>query len=135
ATTAAAQSTTYPTSCTSAPVLMLDNPNPGDVLPMGDIVFSGVAYDAAATAGSGITRVDMFLGDRDSGGAFLGTAIPGSATSGANTWQASLTIPGNGSGGRNFVAYAISSVSGQETSMSVPVFIGAAPTPTPTGTN
>src|SRR5438132_13994674 len=31
----------------SAPVLDLGNPNPGDTLPLGDTVFSGVAFDPA----------------------------------------------------------------------------------------
>src|SRR5262245_57631042 len=70
-----------------APVLSLDNPAPGDVLPTGDIVFSGVALDPAATGSAGITRVDLFLGDRDAGGVFLGSAIPGYGTGATALWQ------------------------------------------------
>jgi hypothetical protein len=135
--TAAAQSATNTSVCPGGvPILTLDNPNPGDVLPTGDIVFSGVAFDSttSSSAGTGITGVDLFLGNRDAGGAFLGSAIPGSGMGGSKTWQTTVTIPQSGTGGRNFVAYA-RSVSGQEARVSVPVFVGAAPTPTPIATD
>src|SRR5260370_5339559 len=71
---AAAQTTS---TCPSGPpVLQVGNPNPRDVLHQGDYIFSGVAFDPAATDSSGITRVDLFLGDRDTGGLLLPRAPP-----------------------------------------------------------
>jgi hypothetical protein len=133
---AAAQSALVQSSCPAGPpVLQLGNPNPGDLLPSGDVIFSGVAFDPAATSGPGITSVDLFLGSRDTGGMFLGSAVPGTSTmSNPRAWQVKASLPDNANGSRDFVAYAVSSVTGQQTSVSVPVFIGASPTPTPSGT-
>jgi hypothetical protein len=111
----------------TAPTLQLGNPNPGDVLPNGDLIVEGIAFDASATDGSGIDSVDLFLDSRDSGGQPLGSGVPGSG----NRFQIKATLPANANGGHNFVAYARSSVSGQESMQSVPVYVGAAPTPTP----
>jgi hypothetical protein len=113
-----------------APVLQLANPNPGDVLPTGDLIISGVAFDPNASTGSGISRVDLFLGQRDSGGLFVGSVAPSQGA-----FQIKASLPNTANGGRDFVAYAYSSVNAQQTSVSVPVFIGAAPTPTPTGSS
>ena len=109
------------------PVLQLSNPNPGDVLSQGDYIVSGVAFDPSANTGNGISRIDVFLGQRDSGGVILGSVVP----QGDRQWSIKATLPSNLTGGHDFVAYAYSSVDGQETSISVPVFVGAAPTPTP----
>jgi hypothetical protein len=115
-----------------APVVELANPGPGDVLPTGDIIISGVAFDPGATDGSGINRVDLFLGQRDSGGVFLGSALPAAnAGSTSRTFSIKASVPNSANGARDFVAYAISGVDGQQTSVTVPVFVGAAPTPTP----
>jgi Bacterial Ig domain len=115
-----------------APVVQLANPSPGDLLPTGDIVISGVAFDPAATDGSGISRVDVFLGQRDSGGLFLGSAVPAADTgSTSRTFSIKANLPSGTNGGRDFVAYAISGVDGQQTSVTIPVFVGAPPTPTP----
>jgi hypothetical protein len=125
--------TSAATACPAgAPVVQLANPNPGDVLPTGDIVISGVAYDPAATDGSGISRVDLFLGARDQGGLLLGSEVPAPNTTSINkAFSITASVPSTGNGERDFVAYAISGLNGQETSVSMPVFIGAAPTPTP----
>ena len=133
---AGAQTAPAQSSCPAGPpVLEVGNPNPGDLLPTGDIVFSGVAFDPAATSGAGITSVDLFLGSRDSGGEFLASVVPGTSTqSNPHAWQVRASLPDNANGGRDFVVYAVSSVTGQQTSVSVPVFVGLAPTPTPTGT-
>jgi hypothetical protein len=115
-----------------APVVQLANPNPGDVLPTGDIIISGVAFDPAATDGSGISRVDLFLGPRDEGGLLLGSDVPApNATSINKTFSITASVPNTSNGEREFVAYAISSLNGQQTSVSMPVFVGAGPTPTP----
>ena len=122
-------------SCPAGPpVLEVGNPNPGDLLTAGNMVFSGVAFDPAATSGAGITSVDLFLGSRDTGGQFLASVVPGTgAQSNPHAWQVTASVPNN-AGGRDFVVYAISSVTGQETSVSIPVFVAASPTPTPVGT-
>src|SRR5579859_4575321 len=73
-TTAIAQPVTTPSGL---PVIQLANPSPGDVLPIGDYVVSGTAYDPAAIDGAGISHVDLFLGQRDAGGLYLGSAVPG----------------------------------------------------------
>jgi hypothetical protein len=129
-----AQSAPAASSCPSGPpVLQLGNPNPGDLLPTGDIVFSGVAFDPAATSRPGITSVDLFLGSRDTGGVFLGSAVPGTSATSPNAWQITANLPSGINGGRDFFAYATSSLTGQQTSIDVPVFVGAQPTPTPVG--
>ena len=118
-----------------APVVQLANPGPGDVLSQGEYIVSGVAFDPAAAQGAGIDRVDLFLGQRDSGGVFLGGATPGQNTSDPRAFQVKVTLPTSTTGGRDFVAYAYSSVSGGQSSEVVPIFVGAAPTPTPITSN
>lgn len=122
------------------PVVQLANPNPGDLLPVGDYVVTGAAFDPAATTGSGVSRVDLFLGSREAGGIFLGSAVPGQDSIGSVTpntrlaetgFQLTVTLPGTSTGGTDVLAYAYSSVTGRETSQRTPVYIGVAPTPTP----
>src|SRR5215471_11444198 len=114
-----------------APVVQLANPGPGDVLLQGDYIVSGVAFDPNATQGAGISRVDVFLGQRDDGGLFLAGATPGQDANNPRAFQMKVTLPTSTSGGRDFVAYAYSAVTGLQTSESVPVYVGAAPTATP----
>ena len=118
-----------------APVVQLANPGPGDVLSQGDYIVSGTAFDPAAGQGAGIDRVDLFLGQRDSGGVFLGEATPGQDANNPREFQVKVTLPTSANGGRDFVAYAYSSVTAGQSSESVPVFVGAAPTPTPITSN
>jgi hypothetical protein len=125
----------------SAPVLQLANPNANDTLLLGDYVISGLAYAPGATQGVGVDRVEFFLGSRDAGGTFLGSAVPGesaelNATPGsllaAGGFVTKITVPSQNRGGTTtFFAYARNSVTGQETVVSVPVAVGAPPTPTP----
>jgi hypothetical protein len=132
-TTTAAAST-----ANACPVLSVSNPSPADTLNQGGYFISGTAYDPAATAGSGIARVDLFLGARDEGGTPLGSAIVGD---GANprAFNIEVQVPGINRG-VDFAAYAISAVTGQETVITFPVFVGtppaksssATPTPIPT---
>jgi hypothetical protein len=126
-------------ACVNPPqgvVVVVGNPNPGDVLvPGSNVVVQGIAYDTAATSGPGIDRVSVYLGDRDSGGLFWGDAALGlpnpQASSGplasAGFSLRSPTIPA-GSGSRTIFVYARSTVSNREGVASVPVFIGVAPT-------
>jgi hypothetical protein len=123
-------------SCaSSAPVLQLANPGPGDVLSQGDYIVSGVAFDPTVTQGIGIDRVDLFLGQRDSGGVFLGEATLGQDQGNPRGFQVKVKLPDGTNGGRDFVAYAVSSATGEQTSESVPVFVGAVPTATPITSN
>jgi hypothetical protein len=135
-TTAAAASTT-----SNAAVLQVANPSAGDILLLGDYFISGLAYVPNSPQGVGVDRVDFFLGSRDSGGEFLGSAVPGQNNTGLNATPGSLlaqggfvtkvTVPTQTKGGTTFFAYAHNSLTGQETVVSVPVFVGAEPTPTP----
>src|SRR3977135_2083680 len=64
-------------SCVTTPaqgvVLIVENPNPGDVLtPGSNVVIQGIAYDPTAASGIGVDRVSGYLGDRDTGGIFWG---------------------------------------------------------------
>jgi hypothetical protein len=96
----------------------LGNPRAGDVVLPGDYVVSGAT-------GSAIDRVQLFLDDRDTGGTLLETVTPVNGT-----FSVTVTIPTTTTAGHDFVAYARSSVTGQEARISVPIFVGAAPTPT-----
>jgi hypothetical protein len=135
-TPATAQPVTTPVGL---PVVELANPGAGDVLPIGDYVVTGTAFDPAATEGAGISHVDLFLGRRETGGVFLGTAFPGQDTItnvtadsrlGQTGFQITVTLPSTTTGA-DFIAYAYSSVNGRMASVTLPVFVGVAPTPTP----
>jgi hypothetical protein len=120
------------------PVLEIANPGPGALVPSGDIVISGMAFDPAATEGAGVTRVDLFLGDRDQGGLYLGSAVPGQnvmegLTPGSpvatQSFQVTVLIPSTLSGGTDLRAYAESTLTGKETIVSLPIYLAIAPTP------
>jgi hypothetical protein len=120
------------------PILQLSNPSAGDVLLTGDYIVSGSAWEIGGAAGEGVSRVDLFLGNRDAGGLFLGSAVPGQGasdfTAGSELamtgFAITTTVPNIANGGHDFVGYAYSP-NGQETSVSVPIFVGAPPVPTP----
>jgi hypothetical protein len=110
----------------ACPVLTIGNPNPGGLIPAGGQVMSGSAVAPNAAGGTGVLRVDLFLGERDQGGLFLGSAMPGSGTAGPDSWSLEVTVPNLGRG-VDFAAYAIGT-NGQETATTFPVFVGAVPT-------
>jgi hypothetical protein len=115
-------------------IFQLSNPNTDDVLPLGGYVVSGVAYDPASSSGPGVDRIQFFLDPRENGGWFVGSATPQPAAAPglAPTFSATLIIPNSTPKGRHiFTAYAHSSVIGVEAIISVPVFVGSPPTPTP----
>ncbi|MBV9329899.1 MAG: hypothetical protein JO352_39865 [Chloroflexi bacterium] len=120
----------------ACPVLSVGNPGPGDTLNPGGLVISGSATLPLASQGQGVSRVDLFLGERDQGGTFLGSAVPGSGPGGAGSWSTSVTIPDLGRS-LDFAAYAIGA-NGQQTAITFPVWVGSLPTrvpgtaPTPT---
>lgn len=120
------------------PVTDLANPSAGEVVLSGDYIISGMAFDPTATDGSGISHVDLFLGSRDEGGLFLGQAVPGAAsmagTAGGRLsqdgFQIKVTMPTHVSGARDLYVYTMAA-SGRESVMSVPIYVGAMPAPTP----
>jgi hypothetical protein len=133
-----AQSATTTSAAASCPVLSLANPSPGDTLVPGGLVISGLAWDPSVSQGSGIERVDLFLGRRDQGGTILGSAVPGASGSDPRAFSVEVQIPNSMNRGTDFAAYAISNVSGHETGVAFPIFVGtpertsATPTPVPT---
>jgi len=103
-------------------VLSVGNPQPGDLLPRGKYVMQGLAFDRAATSGSGVDRVSVFVDDRDSGGQHVGEAVLGQPVATGFTVTTDLSRLG---GGHTLFVYARSSVSGREAVVSFPVVIGA----------
>jgi hypothetical protein len=123
------------TPAAQCPALQMDNPNPGDTVMPGGYVVSGIAFDPTVSVGSGISRVDFFLGSRDEGGLYLGSVLPIPAPGGPPRFQTQLTIPKMTSAAIDFVAYAFSATSSAQTSVAVPVKVGDIPpsrTPQPT---
>ena len=130
--TAPATTTMGSTAC---PVLSVANPSPGDDLNAGGVIISGQAFDPAAAQGAGVSRVDLFLGLRDQGGTILGSAVPGAGGSDPRAFSVEVQVP-DLNRGVDFAAYAVSSVTGQETVVTFPIFVGAptkngVATPTP----
>lgn len=118
--------TFWPDRC---PGIQLDlgNPSPGSRVEPGSYVVEGRAVDVRAAQGSGIERVDFFLGDRNTGGRFLGSAVPGQTPGSASTsFRATLSLP-DLIGGHDLVAYAHSAVRGQEGVVSIPIALGEDP--------
>jgi plastocyanin len=107
--------------------LSVANPNPGNQEIPRSLIMSGTALDGTATSGTGISRIQAFVGNRDAGGTIIGTAAftPGpGALPGA--WSLTATIPTNISGGQQMFVYGLSSVSGQEAMVSIPIVISEA---------
>ena len=102
-------------------VLSVGNPQPGDLLPRGKYVMQGVAFDRAASSGSGVDRVSVFVDNRDSGGQLVGEGVLGQPVATGFTVTADLSRLG---GGHTLFVYARSSVSGHEAVVSFPIAIG-----------
>lgn len=118
ATTPASTTTSMAASASSID-LQVGNPSPGDTIHVGGINIDGLAMDHAAQTGSGVDRVDIFLDNRDTGGMPLTEAT----VTAAGAWHALVTLPSNQTGLHTLSFYAHSSVTGQETLVSVPVTI------------
>jgi hypothetical protein len=101
-------------------VLSVGNPQPGDLLPRGRYVMQGQAFDRAASAGSGVDRVSVFVDDRDAGGQFVGDAVLAQPPATGFTLTADLS---RSAGKHTLFVYARSSVTGHETVVSFPVVI------------
>jgi hypothetical protein len=104
----------------------LANPSPGARVDPGKYVVQGMALDTQAEDGSGIDRVDFFLGSREQGGMILGHAVPGIGPFGATSFETTITLP-NQTGGQELFGYAHSAVSGQESVISFPIAVGVDP--------
>lgn len=112
--------------------IFLRYPQPGDTLLSGTIiVMRGIAYDTAATSGSGVSSATIYLGDRNEGGIALGIALlgqpspqagPGTQFANAGFMLRTPPIP-EGSGSRTIFVYARSSVTNIEGVLQVPIFL------------
>jgi hypothetical protein len=101
--------------------LSVANPDPGATVGHGNYVIQGVAFDASATSGTGIERVQVFLDPREQGGLFLGDAtFGGKEAGGVFGFRLVATLPARG-GGHTLTVYARSSVSGREITVSIPI--------------
>jgi hypothetical protein len=115
----AAPATVAGTAPTGWPVLTVSNPQPGDRLPAGNLHIQGTAYDTSASSGSGVDRVQVFLGPRERGGTYLADASLGRPSE--NSWDALVNLT---SGVDKLFVYARSSATGREAEVSVPVEVG-----------
>jgi hypothetical protein len=103
--------------------LRVFNPQDGDTLSRGVYVIQGLAFDAQAQHGTGIESVQVFLDPRDQGGQILGIASMGlTGAGGAFGFQLVAPLPNRG-GGHTLSIYALSAISGRETSVSIPITI------------
>ena len=103
-------------------MLNVANPQPNDLLPRGRYVMQGQAFDRAATSGTGVDRVSVFVDDRDAGGQHLADANLGQPTATGFTVSADFSRV---SGTHALFVYARSSVTGKETVVNFPVSIGS----------
>jgi hypothetical protein len=118
-TTTTAPTGTIGVGTTQTMVLEVGNPSPGDTIHVGAYNIIGRAFDKAATTGSGIDRIEVFLDNRDAGGLFLGTGT----MMNNNLWSAMIDIPNNQTGLHTLTFYAHSAVSGAELVVEVPVTV------------
>jgi hypothetical protein len=101
-------------------VLSVGNPQPGDLLPRGRYVMQGLAFDRAASSGSGVDRVSVFVDDRDAGGQKVGDGLLGQPNATGFTANTDLSRV---SGAHTLFVYARSSVNGREAVVNFPVTV------------
>jgi hypothetical protein len=135
--------------------LEVENPSPGDLLPVGGYVIGGFAFDPSSNQGSGISAIQVFLDDPDQGGAIVGelTSEGGAPSSGKGLgvssargatfgnqftnsgFQLTVQIPSSAAGGQHAVLVTAQSGAGRLGTVAVPVSVGnltpAVPTRTP----
>lgn len=121
---AAQPSASTPPNCVIQ--LSVSNPVPGDQEIPRTLQMSGTAVDDTATSGNGISNIQVFLGDRNLGGLFIGSTTPGGSVSGA--WSITTSIPETLSGGQNMFVYGTSAVSGQQAFVTFPIVVAASQT-------
>jgi hypothetical protein len=130
--------------------LEVDNPAPGDLLPVGGYVMAGFAFDptAGANQGAGITSIEVFLDDPNQGGAIVGQAVASkglgiSSARGAafgdqfasSGFHLTTQIPSSAAGNQHALFVLALAGSGRVGTIAVPVIVGnltpAVPTRTP----
>jgi hypothetical protein len=130
--------------------LEVDNPAPGDLLPVGGYVMAGFAFDPTTGSGqgSGITGVQVFLDDPNQGGAIVGGATTSkdlgivSARGAAfgdqfanSGFRVTAQIPASAAGSQHALFVLAQASSGRVGTVAVPVIVGnltpAVPTRTP----
>jgi hypothetical protein len=99
-------------------VFTVANPNAGDTLKIGGLMVQGVAYDKAATQGSGVDRIAVFLDDPNAGGMPLGQVVLPFT---GNNWTTTVIVPSNKVGSHRLFFDAHSSGSGADAIVSIPV--------------
>jgi len=105
-------------------VVDLFNPTPGDLVPPGSYMISGVALDPLARQGSGIDQVSFYLGRRDQGGLALGSVTPSGGIR-QQSFSVSVDLPNVDPGTQQqLVAYAHSQLSDKTTELSLPIVMG-----------
>ena len=103
------------------------NPSPGSRVNPGNYVLEGVAVDTRAEQGTGIDRIDFFLGSRDDGGVIVGHAMPTElGPFEGSSFATTVTLP-NQIGAHELFGYAHSAISGQESVISMPIALGLEP--------
>jgi hypothetical protein len=104
--------------------LTVSNPTPGDQNVPRGLSMSGIAFDRTAESGPGISRIQAFLGNRNDGGMLIGNAV---FTVGGpiGAWTLETSIPDNVTGGGSIFVYSLSSITGEEASVGVPVMIAS----------
>jgi hypothetical protein len=135
--------------------LEVENPTPGDLIPVGGYVLGGFAFDptVAGTQGSGTNSIQVFLDDPNQGGSVVGQVSAGSDTSSkgfglvsargaafgdqfANSgFQLTVQIPSSAAGSPHALFVVALSSGGRLGSAALPVVVGnltpAVPTRTP----
>jgi hypothetical protein len=136
--------TTAPGACLR---LEVENPTPGDLVPVGGYVMGGFAFDPASTSGPAITGVQVFLDDPNQGGSVIGSTNAktfGLASArGANFgdqfansgFNLTVQIPASASGATHAIFVVAQATTGRVGTVAVPVAVGnltpAVPTRTP----
>jgi hypothetical protein len=115
---------------TSTLYLDVGNPSPGDSVHVGRYQIEGIAFDRAADAPPGIDHIEIFIGDRDSGGMLIGRAAlsasslePDDPSLAGSGWTAQVVLTRSMIGSRTMFFYALSGVTGEELVVGVPVSI------------
>jgi hypothetical protein len=136
--------TMSPTACLR---LEVENPTPGDLVPVGGYVMGGFAFDPSSTTGSGVTGVQVFLDDPNQGGSVIGSTTPktlGLASARAanfgdqfanSGFNLTVQIPASAGGATHAIFVVAQAATGSVGTVAVPVAVGnltpAVPTRTP----
>jgi hypothetical protein len=110
--------------------LEVSNPSSGDSIHVGAYMMEGMAFDRAADEGAGIDHVEIFLDNRDTGGLLIGTGqmgapspVPDDPQLSEAGWSAQVNVPRNMVGPRTMFVYTMSSITGGEVVIGIPVVV------------